>query len=215
MPASFSPVSPRPYPWGRHLLCLAPCLLMLGWLAVSRGTGAELAGYYAEQKAAHPDLTLAMTVLTYGLNPLFYLLYAALFFRAARRKDKAMLRFVLVYTVVQLAIAFLLVRGLKIAVGKPRPDAMLAGTGYEPFTFRHGNHAFPSGHTTEIVTSTLPLAARLRGIWPSLLLGLLAALTAYTRIFLGMHHLWDIFAGLALGSFAALIIHLLCRERSL
>ena len=195
------------------MVCLLPCLLMLAWVGLVRGTGAEVARYYAEQQALHPNLTLTLTILTYTLNPLFYLLYAAVFFRAWRSKDKALLRFVLVYAAVQIAVSFLLVRTLKIMVGKPRPDAMLAGAVYEPFTFKHGNHAFPSGHTTEVVTSTAPLAVRLRGIWPSLILGLITALTAYTRIFLGMHHIWDICAGLALGSLAACIIHLLCRER--
>ena len=206
-------MSPRPYPWGKHVLCLLPCLLMLAWVGLIRGTGAEVAQYYAEQQTLHPTLTRTLTILTYGLNPLFYFLYAAVFCRAWRSRDKALLRFVLVYTMVQIIVSFLLVRTLKIMVGKPRPDAMLAGVAYEPFTFKHGNHSFPSGHTTEVVSSTAPLAVRLSGMCPSLLLGLITALTAYTRIFLGMHHIWDICAGLALGSLAAFIIHLLCRER--
>lgn len=213
MRISFNPVSPSAYPWGRHLLCLTPCLFMIAGLALFQGTGAELAEHYAQLRVDHPNVTLFLTLVTYCLNPLFYLLFAALFIRALRRKDKALLRFVVVYSLVQLAISFLLVRGLKIVVGKPRPDAMLAGTGYDPFTFRHGNHSFPSGHSTEISASTLPLATRLRGAAPSLALGCVTALTAYSRIYLGMHHLWDIFAGLLLGSFAAFCIHHFCRQR--
>lgn len=204
----------RAYPWGLHLLCITPCLLTITYLALAHGTGVELAAHYAAVAVAHPGITRFFNFLAHTINPLYYLAITALLWRARKRGDKALLRFVLAYIMVQLAVSFLLVRTLKICVGKPRPDALLAGAHYEHFTFKQGLQSFPSGHVTEGSTSAVSLSCRPRSPLLALGLGLVTALTAYSRVFLSMHHLWDLFAGLVIGSFAAIVIHLLCAERT-
>ncbi|MDR2076435.1 MAG: phosphatase PAP2 family protein [Desulfovibrio sp.] len=199
----------RGYPWLHLLLCLAPLALLLIWLALTIGTGRDLAAHFTDLRLRQPALTTAMLAVTYGAAPLSYGAYAWLFLRGLRAPDPALLRLVIAYALVQICISFLLVRCLKIAVGRPRPQALLLGAGYEPFTLEHGNHSFPSGHTSEIIGTCAPLAARRGRRLFSLGLGLLAALVGYSRIYLSMHHIGDIAAGMGVGALCALVIHYL------
>lgn len=199
----------RGYPWLHLLLCLAPPALVLAWLALTIGTGRELAAHFTALRPRQPVLTDAMTVLTYAAAPLSYGLYAWFFRQGLRAPDPGLLRLALAYAAVQFCLSFLLVRFLKISVGQPRPQALLQGADIAPFTLEHGNHSFPSGHASEIVGTCGPLATRRRQGLFSLGLGLIAALIGYSRIYLSMHHIADIAAGMGIGALAALAIHFL------
>ncbi len=204
----------RSYPWRHHLLCLAPLAILMGILALTLGTGNTLAQYFMDLRPRYPGLTVFMEIVTYGANPCFYALYGYFMIRGLRAGDKSLVRLVLVYLAAQIIISFLLVRLCKMAVGKPRPMSALLGIGYEPFTLEHGNHSFPSGHTTEIVGSVAPLAVFRNSFAFSLLMGLVVALVGFSRIYLSMHHLTDLAGGMVAGTLVGLIIYYFClRER--
>lgn len=187
-----------------YLLGILPLSLALALTALFLGTGEELVTFYREYRLAHPALTSAVQVMTDFGNPLLYLVYGAMFLRARKAGDSRTVRFVAIYVVVQLLVSFLLVRILKIGFGMPRP-----GTAGEavPFSFKGVYNSFPSGHTTEMAGAILPLMRRMHALVPRLALSAYLAVVGYSRIYLGMHHLIDVFAGLLLGSAAAWIIH--------
>lgn len=196
----------RAFPWGPYLCCLGPSLLMLLYVAVFLGTGRELAEMFRYVRQDDPLTYSAMLYATNIIPPLSYLLYAGFLWRGLKKSDYSLVRLALAYFIVQVLISFLFVRLLKISVGKPRPLAMLAGDEYEHFTLEHGNHSFPSGHSSEIMGSIIPLAARWKRYAFPLALGLLAALVTHSRLYLSMHHLSDIAAGLVLGSISGILI---------
>ncbi|RMG72952.1 MAG: phosphatase PAP2 family protein [Bacteroidetes bacterium] len=61
------------------------------------------------------------------------------------------------------------------------------------------HHTFPSGHSAAAAGAATLLAAGRRQIGTGLLLGALALLAAYTRLYIGVHFLGDILAGSLLG----------------
>lgn len=58
--------------------------------------------------------------------------------------------------------------------------------------------SFPSGHATSAVTATILLSERAAGLVP--LYALLAALVAWSRVHVKVHHASDVIGGLALGA---------------
>ena len=195
------------YAWAHYALCTGPLAAMLAAVALFVGTGLRLAEKFTVIRAIHPDITDWMQIVTDWSNPAFYAVYLAIFLYGLRRRDMRLVRLTVCYVLVQLAVSFLLVHVLKISVGKPRPGPLIMGTGYDFMTFSPANHSFPSGHTTEIVGALTPLATRFARVSLSLCLGCIVALVGFSRLYLGMHHLSDVAAGLVLGSIAGFLIH--------
>ncbi len=191
------------------LLTVLPLLAVLLLLVVSLGSESDIARHFHEHRNAHPGLKTFMTILTDYSNPLFYAVYAWLLYKGWKTGDKKLVRFVLVYIVVQLAVSLLLVRLLKIAIGRPRPGV----EGHFQFmSTSPSHHSLPSGHTTEITGAMLPLSLRLLQPAVSLGFGLFLALVGFSRIYLGWHHPSDVFFGLLLGSVAGFAIHLFAQK---
>lgn len=186
------------------MLAALPLLLALLVTVALVGTGNEVIDFFRQHRQTHPGLAAFMRVVTDFGNPLLYLVYGAIFFKARQRGDKRNMRFVGMYIVVQLLVSFLAVRILKIGFGMPRPGTEGPAI---PFSFKGVYNSFPSGHTTEIVGAIIPLAWRCKTLLPALALGIYMGIVGYSRIYLGMHHITDVFAGLLLGSAAAWIIH--------
>lgn len=203
--ASFS----RSYPWKLHLLGLMPAIFLLVFLAISFGTGAEIAEYFLKYREGNESLNHVMKLITHLAGPLFYGIYGWVMVNAVMTENKPLIKFVLVYVLVELLITVLFLRFLKIGIGKPRPLALLAGHGYEPFSLDTNQHAFPSGHTTDITGSTLSFLKYRRSVFYSLLFGCIIALVAFSRIYLGMHHLADVAGGLFFGSLIAVMVNYL------
>lgn len=170
------------------------------------GTGNEVILFFAQHRAAHPTLTVCMQLLTDWGNPVLYAVYAALFYRATKTQNTQQIRYVFYYVLIQLAISLLLVRFLKICIGRPRPDS--DGL-FSPFSFDSAHNSMPSGHTTEITGAIIPLALLYKNILATLGFSVYMGLVGFSRIYLGMHHTSDVFAGMAIGSFAAYLIHTL------
>ncbi len=186
-----------------------PLGIVVGILAQWLSTPDDLYAFFSLHRKAHPALHDAMRVFTDWGNPLFYVVYAVLLGVGLKSGNKKLVRFVVVYAVVQLLVSFLLVRGIKISLGAPRPG--VDGIN-QFFTLAASHHSFPSGHTTEIVGAALPLALWGDRLSLSLGLGLLVALMGFSRIYLGSHHVLDVTFGLVLGVYAGLAIHAF-RER--
>ena len=97
---------------------------------------------------------------------------------------------------------------LKVGLERDRPP--LADPEPEPLVGLPATHSFPSGHATVAFACATVLALsvpRLR--WP--LYGL-AALIAFSRIYVGVHYPLDVLAGAALGVLIGLAVRRSARE---
>lgn len=96
---------------------------------------------------------------------------------------------------------------------RDRPYAAVEGV--RQLGVRWGGTSFPSGHAHSVWIAAIILSSR----WPVLTVPLIgfAALTCYSRPYLGMHYPLDVLAGSALGiagGVASLAIQRLWREKS-
>jgi len=184
------------YPIKRHLLCVLPLVLTMFLLWFMVGPDSSMAAYFAAHREAHPALTRAMQIITTWANAPLYIFYAVLLLSAWRNKSMPLRNFVL-GAAAGFLVAFILCEICKIAVGRQRP---LTGNGFAPFSFTNANHSFPSGHTTRILSSALPIAHRYGNILLALTLGCLIALVGFSRVYLSWHYPSDILGGLIMGS---------------
>ena len=188
------------------VLVTAPLLLVL--VAVSGVADSDHALYlhFKAHRNNNPFLKGFFELVTQWSNAMFYVVYAVFLWQGWKRGDRERMRFALIYIVVQVAVSFFLVRFLKVALGRPRPSE---GGLYHFFSFSGSHGSMPSGHSTEIIGASLPLALRWKRLAVSAGLGLFVALVGFSRIYLGKHHVQDVAVGLALGSFSGWLIHAL------
>ena len=208
------------YPWGRHLLVLLPVLASIVFFHV------WIASHIGEYRTQHAAVTAMLKFATKYLLWVFYAAYVVLMIDAIRRKDYPRQRLVWRYLIFQLAISVMVVPALKNVLGHPRPGH----EGTKPAYFKSpqaqtpdgyhtvlgvlccpkGAHeSFPSGHTTDILISTLPLALyywRRYGYSVVVLCGLSAVMVVFSRLWLGMHHVEDALGSVVLASVGAYCI---------
>ena len=73
-------------------------------------------------------------------------------------------------------------------------------------------HSFPSGHTAAAFTMALIISYMINNkIW-SFVLPLLALLVGYSRVYLAQHFLTDVFAGMCIGIFSAILSLMIYRS---
>ncbi|MCL2700120.1 MAG: phosphatase PAP2 family protein [Phycisphaerae bacterium] len=207
------------YPWKQHLLLLLPVLAGIVFFHV------WLSSHIHEHKAHYATVTSALLFVTsYGVY-VFYATYAVLLIDAIRTRDAQRLRLVLRVIIVQLVVGLLVVHALKNTFGYPRPGV----EGVRPAHFkspqtpapegyrtvlnvlclpRSPHQSFPSGHTTDILISTLPLALFYwRRYWPvAVLCGTVATLVVFSRLWLCNHHVVDTLGGVVLASIGVYFI---------
>jgi undecaprenyl-diphosphatase len=106
-----------------------------------------------------------------------------------------------VYIKAQVFFSFMLVRVLKIAVGRGRPDV---GVVFSPFSLEADYNSFPSGHSADVFVGGVVLylllkSSRLHALrhLPLIYAGLLAL----SRIIVDAHYPSDVIAGAAIGVF--------------
>lgn len=184
------------YPIKQHLLCGLPPLLIIVLLWVMVGSDSAMTPFFSAYRETHPGLTRFMQIITDWANIPLYILYTLLFLAAWRNKNASLRHFVL-GAVAGFLAALALSEICKITVGRQRP---LAGDGFMPFSFTKDYHSYPSGHTTRIVSSILPLAQRYGNVLLPLTLGCLAALVGFSRVYLSWHDPSDILGGFITGS---------------
>jgi membrane-associated phospholipid phosphatase len=102
-----------------------------------------------------------------------------------------------------LALAGAAATGLKLATGRPRPNASTDVDGFKPFS---GQDAMPSGHTTMAFALATSLADDIHNTWASVGLYTLAAGVGWSRMNDNKHWLTDVTAGTLLGLGSAKLV---------
>ena len=188
-PAQAAPAAqPGLVAWHYALVAL-PLVLALVLANAAVGADHVVYAFFRAQREAHPLVKAGLRGVTDWGNALFYVVYAALLARGLTTGDKPLVRLVVTYAVVQCIVALCLVHGIKIAIGRPRPD--VEGF-FHPFSMASAYNSLPSGHTAEIMGAALPLALWRRRVPLSLVLGGVVGLVGFSRIYLGRHHLSDV-----------------------
>jgi undecaprenyl-diphosphatase len=98
--------------------------------------------------------------------------------------------------------ADLIALAVKVAVDRPRPYRTILEP--EPLLRSDIGASFPSGHAATSFAGAVLLAYLLRRAVPALLA--LAALVAFSRVYVGVHYPLDVIAGAALGTAVALAV---------
>jgi len=206
-PLTLSPLAARPL--AAWAVLSLPLLLAMGACYVLIGSEDAVAAHFAAWRPEHPEIVAALKLYTNWGNPALYLVYAAILARGLAQRRRELTMLALGYLAAQLIVSVAVERLLKISLGRPRPDV---GGPFVPWSLDSGHNALPSGHTTEIMVQTLPLAAR-AGTWLApLCLSLVAGLMAASRIALGWHHPTDVLAGWLLGSLGGYLALRLARR---
>lgn len=201
--------SRAPSPLAAWALLSLPLLLALGALFLGFGGEEAMAARCSAWRLEHPDAAYALKLYTNWGNPAFYLVYAGILARGLMARRRGLTALALGWLAAQLLVSLALERLLKTAIGRPRPDV---GGPFRPWSLDAGHHSLPSGHTTEILVQTLPLALR-AGPWLAPLgLGLVVGAMGASRVLLGWHHPTDILAGWLLGSLGGALAHRLARR---
>lgn len=131
---------------------------------------------------------------------LFYAIFVALVIYSLLKKNKRLTEICLAYLKAQIIFSFIIVRILKICLGRARP---LYGTEFTFFSLDFGYNAFPSGHSADAFVSGVFLFCLLRNSWYRFLPLAYALFIALSRITASSHHPSDIAAGMAIGVLGA------------
>jgi undecaprenyl-diphosphatase len=102
------------------------------------------------------------------------------------------------------AISHLAVQALKRTVGRPRPHLL---GGFDPLAHVPDAFSFPSGHTTAASAVVLTLLLAGHPLGPALLP--LVPVVGASRVYLRVHYVTDVAAGLILGVAGAIASHAL------
>ena len=141
-------------------------------------------------------------ITTKGLY-LFYAAFGALFACALIRKNKKLMGFLAAYIKAQLIFSFVLVRMLKILLGRARPEH---GAEFTFFSFDFRYNSFPSGHSADAFVSGVFLYCLLKSSKYSdcrFLPLIYAFLIAISRVFISSHYPSDVAAGMLIGILGA------------
>jgi len=144
----------------------------------------------------------------YGLYP-FYALFLALFAWGWYRREPGLKLLAQGYFLAQLLGSVLIVRILKMSFGRARPDATPLpdfGSEWAGFSWDAAHHSFPSGHTADIVISTLFAALLSRNPWAAGVCLVWAAALALSRLALAKHYPSDALAGAVIAVAASLVV---------
>ena len=134
---------------------------------------------------------------------LFYAIFACLWVYALIRKNRKFINFCLAYLKAQLVFSFLVVRILKITLGRARPGH---GSGFTFFETAGNYNSFPSGHSADAFVSGVFLYYLLKQTKYAgfrFLPLIYAFLIALSRVFVSAHYPSDGVAGMTIGILGA------------
>jgi len=143
-----------------------------------------------------------------GLYPA-YVLFLALFAWSYRTNAIDLRRIAQAYMIAQLLGSTLIVRILKMTLGRARPDATpLSDYGSEwiGFSWNAHYHSFPSGHSADIVTSALFTALLFRQPWAVALCLTWAVALGLSRLAVAKHYPSDALAGAAIALVVSVLV---------
>lgn len=141
-----------------------------------------------------------------GSAGLLWIALAAVLAPLARRS----LRFVVIFTAGTVWVADLLSFGIKAAVSRPRPFQAIPSV--VPLVEHTAGSSFPSGHAATSFAGAIVLAWLLPRLRAALIV--LAALVAFSRVYVGVHYPSDVLAGAVIGATIGLLAITLVRSRS-
>jgi len=113
-------------------------------------------------------------------------------------------------TIIAVALADWSAMGLKALVDRPRPPLRYAEP--EPLVRTPHDGSFPSGHAATSFAAATILSFAFPRLAPFLFV--LAALIAWSRVYVGVHYPLDIIGGAILGILVALAVHALVVRRA-
>jgi len=138
---------------------------------------------------------------------IFYVGYAACFVVGLCRGDRRLVRAALIYLAAQLIFSLLVVRLLKMGLGRPRPFAFQ--TGWSPLTFDADHHAMPSGHATDAMTGYGVAVRFFRSGWVRVLSLILSLVILASRVAGGQHYPSDVVTGALIGYLGSVFLPIL------
>tara|TARA_Y200000002_G_C22631207_1_gene642606 strand:- start:497 stop:1192 length:696 start_codon:yes stop_codon:yes gene_type:complete len=136
----------------------------------------------------------------------FYLLFAGLLVLGFAAQQALLRGLAWRYLVAQLIGSVVVVRVLKMLLGRGRPNSDLPGqfTGeWGAWTLDAGFHAMPSGHSADVFTGAVLLALVLKSGGLRLLLLASAVLAGFSRVAVAAHWPSDVLVGGLIGSCCA------------
>jgi undecaprenyl-diphosphatase len=113
-------------------------------------------------------------------------------------------------TIIAVALADWSAMGLKALVDRPRPPLRYVEP--EPLVRTPHDGSFPSGHAATSFAAATILSFAFPRLAPFLFV--LAALIAWSRVYVGVHYPLDIIGGAILGILVALAVHALVVRRA-
>lgn len=152
--------------------------------------------YFCNVYLQNPVFDFIMPLITIVGTQIFWIFICMglYIFGDEKAKDVAIL------CILALCIAYFASEILKLVFARPRPYEVLQGIHY--FTNAH-NYAFPSGHSTAAFTASTIIGLKYGHL--GILLGL-AALVAFSRVYIGVHYPSDVLFGAILGVLCALLV---------
>lgn len=204
----YSPVVPLlTRRFGRVALTFALLMVagLAAWLMLGDG---EIVTQVHFSRWVQGHLGAVRAFTDYGLYP-FYAVFLVLFLYGQLRGELWMKLVAQAYLLTQLLGSVLVVRALKMMLGRSRPDATPL-PGFESmwidFTWDAKFHSFPSGHSADIVTSAVFMALVLRAPWAAGLFVLWALALSLSRLALAKHYPTDAIAGAAIALAASYLV---------
>ncbi|HJW81084.1 MAG TPA: phosphatase PAP2 family protein [Acidiferrobacterales bacterium] len=188
------------------LAFFALALAGLGLALVYGDAGSVAQVHYAAWTQEHYAFLRVFT--NYGLYP-FYILFLVLLAWGWYRRAPGLKLIAQGYFLAQLLGSVLIVRVLKMTLGRARPDATPLpdfGSEWAGFSWDAAHHSFPSGHTADIVISTLFAALLLRNPWAVAVCLAWAGALALSRLALAKHYPSDALAGAVIAVAASLVV---------
>jgi membrane-associated phospholipid phosphatase len=115
------------------------------------------------------------------------------------------------YLLAQAIGSIFIVRTLKIMLGHARPDHLSQGgnvvfEAWKGPSFSSAYNSFPSGHTSDYLTSCFFLAMCLPKAWMRILVILLAVFNGALRVILAKHFPVDVLGGVMIGGLTSIVV---------
>jgi membrane-associated phospholipid phosphatase len=177
-----------------YVLALGAAMLLLASFYLDAGAQAWMRGNQNTGMRSFME-----TVSRFGDWPGHVALGLMLMGIASWRGNKKWVR-IFAVMIVACALAGVVTRVVKISAGRARPNVQ-SETKWQGPRFDPSHNAFPSGHTAASTAFFATLAFARRRVGLSLLA--IPALVAFSRMYVGAHHLSDVVAASIIGALVA------------
>jgi membrane-associated phospholipid phosphatase len=177
-----------------HIIGCGAFLLVLALLTACVGDK-RIAASVQSFVAGNAVLETSLQIVSAWGNYIFYALFFGIGLWGLVTGHRRFLYYAIAYLIVQIIAAVVLTRTLKLFVARPRPPGTSPGSA----TTAGNTESFPSGHTSDMACSASMLGYFLSSTYLRVLMYLLLALMAFSRVGLGEHYPFDVIAGAFLG----------------